>query len=270
MKMLIEDLTFVAFDVETTGLTPGLDRIIEIGATKFKISGMIDTFQELINPKILIPFEATRVNGITNDMVRDKPSIENILPSLLLFLDDAVKVAHNAPFDMGFLLHDLSMLKLETVDTPILDTCLMSKQFFPGLFGYSLGSLAENLNIKSEKLHRALEDSKVSMAIFLKCLTKLGDIDCMTLQDILAVHFSGSTSDIDDILHQKRFQPLKSALESGSRVKIDYKDARGDITTREIQPLVVDYFRGSLMIEAYCYMRKANRHFRLDRIIKIV
>lgn len=268
MNKRIRDIIFVAFDVETTGLTPSLDRIVEIGAVKFYKRNIIDTFQELINPKMQIPPEATLVNGITDTMVRESPSIEKILPQFLTFLGDAVQVAHNASFDIGFLNHDLTMLKLETQDTPILDTCSIARRLFPGLYSYSLESLAIYLGIKSEKYHRALEDSIVCMEIFLKCCTKIGDLDYITLEDILVVNESGLNSDISEILLEDKFQPLRSALKSGNRIEIDYEDATGVITKREIKPILVGYFKGSPMIEAFCYKRKAKRHFRLDRIIK--
>jgi len=263
----IKDITFVAFDVETTGLTVGKDRIIEIGCVKFRETKVVDTFQELVDPRKPIPFDATFVNGITNDMVKGKPTIEQILPRFLSFIGDAVKVAHNVPFDMGFISCDLNKFGLKIINTPILDTCSITKQVFPGLNSYSLESLARYLSIKSEKFHRALEDSVVCMKIFLKCLTKIGNLDYLTLKDIL--DGSSLNPDIGKILLQNKFKPLKSALESGSRIQINYRDVRGAVTNREIKPLAANFFRGSPVIEAFCYLRKANRHFRLDRIIKI-
>ena len=167
MTNFIKDITFVAFDVETTGLTASRDRIVEIGAVKFRERKVVDTFQELVDPRKPIPPGATSVNGITNDMVKGKPTIEQILPRFLSFMGDAVKVAHNIPFDMGFIIHDLTMLGLKITSTPILDTCSIARQVFPGLTNYRLESLARNLNIESEKFHRALEDSKVCMKIFI-------------------------------------------------------------------------------------------------------
>jgi DNA polymerase III alpha subunit (gram-positive type) len=85
MAQIIKDIIFVAFDIETTGLTPVVDRIVEIGAVKLQNKKIIDTFQELIDPEMPIDPRATAVNNITNDMVRGKPTIEQVLPQFLSY-----------------------------------------------------------------------------------------------------------------------------------------------------------------------------------------
>ena len=99
-------MTFVAFDIETTGLTPVVDRIVEIGAVKFRSGKVMDTFQELIDPEMSISPDATAVNGITDEMVAGCPLIDQALPQFVDFLADFVSIAHNAPFDVGFLSYE--------------------------------------------------------------------------------------------------------------------------------------------------------------------
>ena len=106
----VKDITFVSFDIETTGLSPIKDRIVEIGAVKFKNQKIIDTFQEFVDPKMPISPGASAVNGITDDMVLGKATIEEILPRFNSFLGRNIPVAHNAPFDVGFLSYDISRL----------------------------------------------------------------------------------------------------------------------------------------------------------------
>ena len=100
---LIEEEIYVVFDIETTGLDPYKDRIIEIGAIKLKGKEIIDEFSVFVNPEIDIPEEITRLTNITNDMVKDAEKVEEILPKFLEFCKNTTVVAHNAKFDVGFI-----------------------------------------------------------------------------------------------------------------------------------------------------------------------
>jgi len=96
-------INYVAYDIETTGLSPYRDKIIEIGAVKVIDNEVVKIFQELINPLIKIPADATKVNGITNTMVKDCRYIEDVLPDFIDFTGDLPLVAHNADFDYSFI-----------------------------------------------------------------------------------------------------------------------------------------------------------------------
>ena len=95
--------SFVVFDIETTGFSNVNDKITEIGAVKIENFKVVDRFSELINPQKDISYKIQELTGITNDMVRDKPTIEEILPKFMEFVGDSVLVAHNAAFDVGFI-----------------------------------------------------------------------------------------------------------------------------------------------------------------------
>lgn len=246
-----------------------VDRIVEIGAVKFQNRKVIDTFQELVDPEMPIPTGATSVNGITDDMVKGKPTIEQVLPRFIDFLGEAVPIAHNSPFDVGFLSYEISRLKLKASDKPILDTCAIPKKTFPHFYSYSLENLAMNLHIQSKEFHRALADSKVCMEIFCKCIDETGGQDRLTLQDVLVLNGPALNFNMGEIIFDEPFLPLKDALESGSPIEIAYQDARGSLTTRRIKPLAVGLFRGTVMIEAFCHLRQDKRNFRLDRILEI-
>jgi DNA polymerase III epsilon subunit family exonuclease len=102
----LTDITFVALDTETTGLQPIVHRLVDIGAVRFRLDGWeLATFQQLIDPEIPIPPEVQQVHGITDAMVRRKPTIEHVLPQFIEFLgeSDTILLAHNAPFDLSFL-----------------------------------------------------------------------------------------------------------------------------------------------------------------------
>ena len=152
---LVKDFPFVALDIETTGLTPVVDRIVEIGAIKFRNKTVLNTFQELIDPGMPISPAAFAVNGITDEMVRENPTIEKIFPEFIDFVHDTVPIAHNVPFDVGFLSYDISRLSLGASDKLILDTCAISKKVFPHFHSYSLENLARDLRIRSEGFTRS-------------------------------------------------------------------------------------------------------------------
>jgi len=168
VKAYAEGAVFVAFDLETTGLDPKFDKIVEIGAVKFDRMGIIARFSTLINPGIPMPEEAGRVNKISDDMLRGKPSLDEALPDFLRFTGGTVLAAHNAPFDCGFI-----NAKLKTpLPNPIADTLIFSREVFRGLQSYSLQNLAAELRIPARDAHRAEDDARLCMEILVRCLGK--------------------------------------------------------------------------------------------------
>ena len=180
LKAYSEGLVFVAFDLETTGLDPHVDEIVEIGAVKFDIKGPIARFSTLINPGIPMPAEAGSVNNITDEMLRKKPSLDEVLPDFIHFIQGAVLAVHNASFDCGFINDKLKKRweKANKAWTPpypslpnfIADTLVFSREVFPGLRSYSLQNLALDLHIPSRDAHRAEDDARLCTELLLRCL----------------------------------------------------------------------------------------------------
>tara|TARA_B100000925_G_C22003006_1_gene472225 strand:- start:399 stop:1007 length:609 start_codon:yes stop_codon:yes gene_type:complete len=166
-------LEFVAFDVETTGIDSIGDEIIEIGAVKFNADQSTTGFGCLINPKKPIPSEATSVNGITDKMVEDKPTIEEALPIFAEFCGELPLVAHNAQFDYKFILSDVIKYKSNAPKGCVLDTLSLARKVFPGMPNYKLWTLVRYFNFPSGTFHRAEEDSSYCGLLFLKILQTL-------------------------------------------------------------------------------------------------
>jgi DNA polymerase III epsilon subunit family exonuclease len=168
------DLEFVAFDIETTGLSPTADRIIELGAVKFSTGGTIEFFEELINPEREIPQDAIEVHGITPEMLVGKPTLAEVLPRFFKFSENTILVAHNAEFDVSFILRGMGFYGLGR-DLPhrVVDTLPMSKLAFPNRQTYKLQDLAKDLGINTVSAHRAKDDALVCSQLFLKCLRTL-------------------------------------------------------------------------------------------------
>jgi DNA polymerase-3 subunit epsilon len=260
---------FVALDLETTGLTPVVNRIVEIGAVRFRAGEALDRFEVLVDPGMPISPGATATNGITDDMVAGQPEIEEILPDFIDFLGDDIPVAHHAPFDVGFLSYDISRLNLTPSDRPVLDTCVIPKALFPHAGGYSLGYLMEFLNIPAKGLHRALADAEACMALFNRCVAELGGWANPSLREILDLNGPPLSLRPQELDLDEPFLPLKQALETGEALEIQYRSAGGTVSVRRITPVSIARFRDTAMIEAYCHLRGDKRNFRLDRILAI-
>ena len=166
-------MRFIAFDLETTGTLPGVDRIVEIGAVRFHNGEVDAVFSTLVDPLIPIPAGASRVNNITDDMVEGKPKIEELLGPLSEFCGDDLMVAHNAAFDYGFLSADFKRHEMRTPTGLVLCSYLMAKKVFPGLANYKLGTLVQHLQIESKGFHRAEEDATYCAKLFLKMIERI-------------------------------------------------------------------------------------------------
>jgi DNA polymerase III subunit epsilon len=181
----VTSCTFVAFDYETTGLHPAVDRIVEFGAVRFTIGRELGEFGELANPGIPINPDASRVSGITTDMLLGRPSVEAVLPRFMEFAGPAILVAHNAEFDTGFLRAELQRAGLPTVQNLIIDTQALARKAFPGKKSYSLQNLVEMLGIPANNAHRARDDARQCMRIFEHCVEALSFMGDLPLADVL-------------------------------------------------------------------------------------
>ncbi len=167
-------MRFIAFDLETTGTLPGVDQIVEIGAVLYDDAGNPETiFTTLINPGIPMPEAASRVNGITDEMLVGKPLVTDVLDAFAEFCADEVMVAHNAAFDTQFLTSDIKKHETTAPRGLILDTLPIARKVFPGLANYKLGTLVQHLGIQAGGFHRAEEDAAYCGQLFQKMVTRL-------------------------------------------------------------------------------------------------
>ncbi|MGN0145146.1 MAG: exonuclease domain-containing protein, partial [Clostridium sp.] len=177
------DTTYCVFDLETTGFSPRLEKITEIGIMKVKDGKIIDKFSTFVNPEKPIPARVIEVTNITDDMVRDAETIDKIFPKMLEFIDGSVLVAHNAEFDVGFLKHYARVLGYD-FDFTYLDTLTLAQDLFPEYKSYKLGRIAKNLGIKVEVAHRALDDVDTTVKVFNVMIDMLKERGAETLEDI--------------------------------------------------------------------------------------
>jgi DNA polymerase-3 subunit epsilon len=261
----------VAVDLETTGLIPGHDRIVEIGAVAFdRAAGVAAEFAELVDPGVPIPRDASRVSGITDEMVRGRPPVDAALPAFLAFLGDAVPMAHNAAFDVGFLAADAARLVLPAPSTPVVDTRALARAAFPGRPSYALDALCRGLGLAVRSTHRALADAHASRMLFLACLERLEAAGAATDPAVLAA-IGGPPIDLADRAPASlaTIVGLSRAIARGADVEIAYEDARKERTFRRIQPLSFSVVGGSPAVVAFCRLRGARRTFLVDSIREI-
>lgn len=236
---------FIVFDIETTGLSNTSDRITEIGAVKIRNMEIIDTFSALINPEMPIPLKIQELTGISNEMVREKPTIDKVLPEFLEYIGDKVLVAHNSEFDIGFIRENAKRLNLE-FDNNEIDTLKLSRVILKELKKHKLNLIAKHLGINLENHHRAVDDAQATAQIFIKFMeilkeksinnfneinTKLGDVDFKAL----------STNHI--VILAKNTTGLKNLYKLISKSHIDYFYKN----PRILKSMLNDYREGLLL-----------------------
>ena len=168
MKILEQPLyDYVLFDLETTGLDTVNDQIVEISALKVAGGKIVDEYSTLVNPGIHIPYQASCINGITDDMVKDSPTVEEAIRGFKLFAGDEVLIGHNIiRFDMAFITRDVRTYLGKNMDNELVDTVILSRRLLPELDRHSLEALAAHYNVSYEGAHRALADCYINMKVY--------------------------------------------------------------------------------------------------------
>jgi len=190
----LEESEFIVLDVETTGLHPIGDRVIEIAA--FRVAGgngrmrLQEEFVTLVNPGRPLPPTIVHLTGITPEMVARAPRFEEIVDELVAFLGPRVLVAHNARFDLAFLNAELQRTRHKRLGHPRLCTLALSRRLFPELPNYRLPTVARYLGIEMERWHRARSDAWATARLFLRLLDPLAERGVRTLSEALCFQAS--------------------------------------------------------------------------------
>lgn len=158
---------YVVFDLETTGISTAYDAVVEISAVRVKDGAAVEEFGTLVNPKRPMPFSASMVNGITDEMLKSAPVFEEVLAKFLEFAGDNVLVGHNIhTFDMKFIYRDSKEFYGKIPDNDYVDTLTLARQYISGLSHYRLVDLAQHYGISPEGAHRALNDCYMNQRVF--------------------------------------------------------------------------------------------------------
>ncbi|MDQ3464815.1 MAG: DEDD exonuclease domain-containing protein [Actinomycetota bacterium] len=236
----LRDVTFVVVDLETTGGSPAHSSITEIGAVKVRGGDVLGDFQTLVDPGAAIPPFITVLTGITDAMVVTSPRIEAALPAFLEFAAGSVLVAHNAPFDVGFLRAACVRMGVvwpgfAVIDTAVLARRVLSRDEVPNC---KLSTLAPFFNARTPPCHRALADARATVDVLHGLLERLGPLGVQSLEELRSLGRQVAAE-------RRRKRYLAQDLPSAPGVYV-FRDSRGEPlyvgTSKDIRARVRSYF----------------------------
>jgi len=262
----LSTIDFCAVDLETTGVNPAFDKIVEIGAVRFRLDGGSICYQTLVNPGVHIPENVIRIHGITDRMVSGSPAIEDVRDEFFSFLEGTVLVIQNPRFDLSFIDRAFRMSNTPRPVLHALDTVKLAKKFFTGLSNHKLPTLASHLGLELVS-HRALDDAIACMAVFCETLKGFGITGDSFFSDLIKIHGElvnpgiESESSIGAEVWKKIF--------IGEEVTIRYIDSDGVVTKRQILPKEFLKYGKNNYILAHCFLRDSERCFMTSRIMVV-
>lgn len=269
LSLPLYQVTFAVIDVETTGLYPALgDAICEVAVLRGCDSRVLSQYQQLVDPGRPISPEAYAVNRISSDLLRGAPPFERIADQVLACLEGAAVVAHNAPFDLSFLVAALEEAGRPIPHHPVVDTLALARHCY-GFPSNSLQALAGRLGIASARRHRALSDVRATWRVlefFIQDLQSRWGIS--TLGELIRAQ-GGPIPWPRTLPREALPEVLVEALERRRPLYLRYCSPEGQVTERTVEPLRVGHYQGALYLVARCLLREERRTFRLDRILEM-
>ena len=249
----IEHATYVAFDLETTGLSVIHDGITEFGAVKIKNGEVIDRMQKFINPGKTISSRISSLTNITNEMVKNEPTIDEVLPEIMEFFGDCILVAHNASFDVGFLNENLRRNNMSEIKNPIIDSLALARAILKPMKSYRLGNVCRSyrVNYDDEVAHRADYDAKVLGDVFNLMIHQIMQSGKYNLLDICKL----SSDDVYKIVYPYHMcalalnkTGLKNMFKLVSEANTKYFHGESRIPKERLE-----YYREGLLFGSSCY-----------------
>ncbi len=243
--------TFVVFDIETTGFSPDVNHIIEIGAVKVEQGKIVDRFSSFVNPKVPIPFRIEELTHISDSMVMDSPTIDVVLPEFLQFCEGCILVAHNADFDVSFIKRKAADLGVDYTPT-FLDTVAMARFLLPNLNRFKLDTVAKAVGVSLENHHRAVDDAACTAEIFVKFITMLEERGIETLDQL---NEEGKTS-VSNILKMPTYHAIILATCDQGRTNLYNLVSMSHITYYNRRPRIPKSefmkYRNGLLLGSAC------------------
>ncbi len=263
LQQPLDRITFAVVDVETTGLNPSLGhRLCEIAVVRQMDDRELDAFSQRVNPERPVDPDARAVHRIPDEELWAAPRFAEIAPTVRGWLEGAIVVGHNVPFDLGFLAAEWRRLRWPPPTVRIIDTLALARRWLQ-LPRNSLIFVARALGIPVHEAHSALGDARITGRVLNVLIRGLSSRGLTTLGDLI----SAQGGPIHWPSNQWGNLPpaLREALQSRRRLWLRYMNESGGFTERWVEPLDVSE---SYLI-AYCHLRQAQRTFRLDRILEM-
>jgi len=257
---------YIAFDLETTGLSAEFDRVIEIGAVRFDAQGReVDRFEQLIDPRHPISPGARAVNGIRDADLAGAPVASEVLPRFLAFVQavpDVALIAHNAGFDAKFLGREFGRAGMPTPPCLVHDTLALSRRRLPELRSHRLVCLVEHFRLGSGVSHRALGDAVIVKDLWLRLdgpNAPAGSLVSYPVHDPAVA-----------AQPPRGWESLDRVAREGGRAWIIYEGGTRGADRREISPRRFTQKGGVAYVVAFCHLGSREKFFRLDRIREYV
>ena len=259
---------FVAFDTETTGVWAPANRIVELGAVKFRLGQPgTDRFSCLVNPERDIPPEVVAIHGITNGDVQSAETIKPVLERFAEFCGpDSILIAHNAPFDISFVGCEADRVGLPLMGNLIMDTVDLFRKFRPGLVSYSLESLMKDFGLGSVQNHRAADDAALVWRLFELVADDFPRFQTQGEFKRAFTFYNMEQWPGEDRPLPEQYAPIGRAVRESTALEILYSANGQPPHRRVIWPRRIHSLRSVFYVSAYCEMAEAERTFRLDRI----
>ncbi len=267
LDLPLSEIPFVFLDTETTGLSPRFgDRMVEIALARFRGDVMENFYTTLLNPERSISPGAARIHGITNHDVQDAPRFYEVAKQVRAELDGAVLVAHNAPFDLGFVSNEFRLARMDAPANLALDTVLLLRRYF-SFRSNALQRVADALGIERTASHRALADVLTTRAVFEYIVEELRP---HTLGELVEMQ-GGAVAWAEAPAQQELPLPpaLEEALRSHRKLFLRYVDEFGSKSERWVSVTDVRARKEYIYLRAHCHLRDAERYFRLDRVVEM-
>lgn len=256
----------IAVDLETTGLSPLVDKIIEIAAYKITPEGA-SVFSTLINPDIPIPAHTTAIHNITDDMVAEAPKLALVLDELKEFLGDLPIVAHNAKFDLGFIVMGLQRESIKLSSALIYCSCKMARITHKEVANHKLGTLVKELNIPLVNHHRALDDAFASLKVFVKSLERLTSEN--KPEDLKSHGFLFSLGDFDELKNEElpeHLEELNKLVREAAVIEIKYSGGQRKNEFRPVKLTSLLNTPDGNILYARCLWSDMYKSFKLNKI----
>lgn len=265
----------VAFDLEMTGLSPLFDKIIEIAAVKVNPDRSIDYFHKLVNPQIDIPHKTIKYHGLTNEDVKDSPGIKKPLKEFVDFYADFPLIAHNAQFDIGYIVKANYENGNNFSLSSIYDSCKFSRALYKKQKenrpeSFKLSCLATFFEIDLNH-HRALDDAYVCLEVFARCIEEYKKRKVETnfeknFKELSYLYKLNSFKKASDYILPKKLEPIKDAVKDQLECKIQYKGGTNGTEDRPIKPISILPMPQGLVLYAKCLISNYNKHFLVKKI----
>lgn len=262
-----KELSFVAFDTETSGSYPLGNEIVEVGLVKWEAGKEVASFDQLIKPRRPMGQEVIAIHGITNEMVAQSPPMEKVIGIVREFIGDSILIAHHAPFDLGFLVVELEQYGFTLPTAMPLCSSLISRKVIKGSDNHKLQTLVKYLKINAGPAHRAESDARACLQVALRCFEIIGE--SASYQDLLKVqgkNLQWKNYSIRDLEFNSDLKGLMDAIKNNQSVEFVYMSGSQKGKVRKAIPHGIVRNPDGDYLSALCLIDNKKKRFYLNAI----